>query len=349
MSDNGINKSLQEAQSDMDTNVNAFVEDLPDDVENLHQEPEQKCIVDNDEQRGRNTTGIKGKKRKIPYMTIIITVVMATLGGAAAYLNKDLFLQDEQLSGYTFSSFKLSNPEQQNNNNDIQITYATKGELLSLASSLREENERYSRSILNNALSPISDKLLSFETRLRLISDKQQDLNVAFGELSATTPEDFSSFQVDIDELKIKSTALNNEMKEMLSEAKITAELAKALKENEWGIHTRLKKVEKRYTNNPVKIAKKTTGAKVSKQGSRPKIKTKAIPSAQKVKWVNKHPWKLKVSSNSFTQILNVQTNQLLRIYDGVDVTGCGLVTNINVEARNVSTQYCQITRSSNY
>jgi hypothetical protein len=67
------------------------------------------------------------------------------------------------------------------------------------------------------------------------------------------------------------------------------------------------------------------------------------LAKAKKVRLNYPHRWKLKIASNAFTQIVNVDNNQLLRLSPGVDVPGCGHVINIDVIARKVMTQHCVI------
>ena len=69
--------------------------------------------------------------------------------------------------------------------------------------------------------------------------------------------------------------------------------------------------------------------------------------SSTPVIWKNNHPWKLKMTSAGFTQIYNTYTKSPLRISKGVDVPSCGIVLDIDVQARKVTTQHCRITRTS--
>jgi len=340
-----VNDELEKAQSESPGNnevdVNSLMEDLPDAVLSHEDGKKQEPIKEDIKSRK--------KRRTLPYKRITFFLVILAMG-LGLYLNKDLISLNDQPVSFKLPSFTLTQYEEPEiDKSRIQLTYATKGELLSLASSIREENKRYTRDLVKAAVTPISKRLNDFDNQLAILSQKQLDLDVAFTELLESSPEDFSSFQAAIQNLKNEGIKLNGVMKAMIKDAKETQTLAKTLKENEWGIHTRLKKVEKLFVKNKPSNITNVIPAKATAKNKAFRIKTKAIPTAQKVEWNNKHPWKLKLSSKNFTQILNVQSNQLMRIYDGVEVEGCGLVTNINVKAREVHTQLCKITRSSNY
>jgi hypothetical protein len=368
MSSNSINDKLNTTQNESvtyETDVDLIMANLPANIDEETLPNDSSRDIDNsetvpekdnkpkDKNTKKKTKGGTKSSSKIPYKTIV--AIIASLGVMGlVYKNIHLIISETSKEGYSFPTFELSKQDKLIPPPKlIQQSFVTKSQLLSLAASLREDSEAYTRSLINSTLLPLNEKLSGFSSKLEELSDKQYMLYQEFSELPTETSGGILEYKEEMDSLKRKSLALNSELKALIEETESTAKLANALKDNEWGIHKRLKKVEKLFDTGITTANKlpntEITAKKASEKSQTKKIKTKAIPSAQKVTWNNKHPWKLKLTSTHITQILNVQTNQLLRIYDGVEVRGCGLVTNINVEAREVSTQHCKITRSSHY
>jgi hypothetical protein len=88
-------------------------------------------------------------------------------------------------------------------------------------------------------------------------------------------------------------------------------------------------------TSKPVKQA-----PKIEKNVIYEKVK---IDSSKAVVWKNMHRWKIRMISNALTQVQNIDTKRKLTISEGVEVSGCGIVLDIDVTDRKVTTQHCII------
>ena len=182
---------------------------------------------------------------------------------------------------------------------------------------------------LNNEISELkriqSQQSASIRS-LNSIADRQNS-NLSIGGSSvdgqlAQLRSELDTLNLHTGELLSKTAKLDDETKRFNGAAKQVAELVNS----NWTNHLRIKKLE-------------------NEQGPEDKTPRESsdLKSAESITLSTKNEWALKIVSERFTQIYNIQTGKNLRVFEGVVIPNCGPVIDINVSARKVIAQHCTI------
>lgn len=195
-------------------------------------------------------------------------------------------------------------------------TLPTDSDLTAIKQSIREiENIQSAQQEKIVLLNQMADRPLStpinndnYDRQFSVIKQELDALNAYTGNLLSTT-----------EKLKKDVTAIDNVKKQVTE-----------LTNSNWATYLEVQKLKKLSEsdaqNESVDVTTKTSKAK-------------------KVTRNNVHSWVLKIASERFTQIYNTSTGKNIRVFEGVEIPNCGVVTSIDVASRKVITQHCSISR----
>lgn len=171
-------------------------------------------------------------------------------------------------------------------------------------------------------------KLSEIDEALKIASDNSEKLAV-FEQVNKdrkTLENQFKNNDWDLRKRMMVIEEINGVDPKAEKRPKVSQTSHKKVKANKYSAY---------MTSEPVKKA-----PKIEKKVIYEKVK---IDSSKAVVWKNKHRWKIRMISNALTQVQNIDTKRKLTISEGVEVSGCGIVLDIDVSDRKVTTQHCII------
>jgi hypothetical protein len=247
--------------------------------------------------------------------------------------------------------------------------YATQQDLRNLSSGLRKDFKEalreFSRGL--DKIDIMQDKISTMRSQINELKTHVLQLP---NENTSASNKNYNSIIAKMNALEttINGASLNkSQIEELQALNKKRSLLEVHLKNNDWDLRKRMERLEENAGISQVKSLSKgkknTPSKKVNKFSAamtpettqkRPtatakkkiKYETVKLASSKAVVWENQHRWKIRMISDALTQIQNIDTGTKIRISEGVDVRGCGLVLAIDVPERKVTTQHCIISTS---
>lgn len=315
------------------------------------------------------STQSKGRLKKlIKWFVVILFLLSLGVLGIWVYANKAVLFPSDVISN---KSQRVTSVDEGGYTSRRPVPapdpYVTKRDLREASRGIRED--------LKLALKEYSkglDRIDQMQGQMSAIKGQFNELKtlVAQSDNNGTSAEsdrrydDFVSKLMAIDE-SLKMVTANSE--KIIAFEKVNKDrktLENQFKNNDWDLRKRMMVVEQINGIDPKNAKKsKTTNSnhktlKASKYSAymtstptkkTPKVEKKIvyekvkIDSSKAVVWKNKHRWKIRMISNALTQVQNIDTKRKLTISEGVEISGCGIVLDIAVSDRRVTTQHCII------
>lgn len=286
-----------------------------------------------------NKIKVSKSKRKPNYLVIGGFVGVALI--VAGYFVFRPKIDSSSVSLPSVSGWQLFN---ESKTSDSYITEAT----------LIKTLETFRGNIVNTLQAmPSSEELAQLRQEVNALQGITEELRFKVQSIDRSLESNHSSNNIynEPSELNVIRNRLDQLDRDVLTKNTLIYQNEKSIQANatkledlinsNWVNHLRIKKIENSVSDS-AKVAT-TSAEKNLEQNITSNLN--GLKSAEKVTWENSHPWVLKIASERFTQIYNTTTNKPLRVFEGADVPTCGLVIDIDLLGRKVTTQHCTITR----
>jgi hypothetical protein len=328
--------------------------------------------VKNQEEYGDNKKNNGWIKKVVTTLLFLLILIVIGVGGVWVYGNKSVLFSISQTQE---TQTLISDVDEGNNHSVNKINpYVTQRDLREFSANLRKDFKNVMQDFGKDL-----EKIERFQDQLTGIRGNFNELKSIVMQRNNNSSSNIGDERYDdlISKLSVIEESLNDTslysqeiaaLKRQSDERKV---LEKHLKNNDWDLRKRMESVERASGITPQNAKKKTNNiltnhttknnkrssnsAAVKYQASmtRPEVEKTPekriiyekvkVASSKSVTWKNKHRWKISMISDALTQIQNVDSNDKKNIGEGVEVMGCGIVLDINVSARKVTTQHCVI------
>jgi hypothetical protein len=300
----------------------------------------------------------KGKFKTI-LKWIVMIVILLSIGMASlwVYANKAVLFPSSNIAtelNQITSVDEINNTTNMNNN-----PYVTQQDLREFSSGIRQDFKEALREYSKGL-----DKIDSIEDQMAGIRSKFNELKTIVMQQSEGTSsaandkryEELLTKLSDVDSALNKTSVLSEQIASLQATNLARSKLEKHFKNNDWDLRKRMELVESETglgpkIEKPINPAVKKYSAAMRSKPVKPtktfknriEPETVKIGSSKSVVWENKHRWKIRMISNALTLIQNIDTGNDMRISEGIEIEGCGLVLAIDVADRTVTTQHCVI------
>lgn len=362
---NDMLASIQKERDGSDSNVTSINDhaddshsDILDSLEDDsytgddEQQNEEHCDTSNDEllsKMAENSEKVEVEKSKPKTKTRVIAVsvvAVACFAGMFLYQSGKPESQVNSVSLPSFDSWSLFGSTAEDD------PVVTRSELEQVIRSYNsQQSELLQQFAPKQNISSLQEQLREFQSQLNQqksvissLSERLSSMNLQ-GSQAGASDKQLVTLKGELDSLSAYTGDLLSRMEQVdkaVEEVNKLEVKTKELLNANWQNHLRLNALEKQQDPKA-----NHQNAQVSSEPSASAQTGSAtvLKSAEKLTWNNAHPWILKIASERFTQIHNTVTNKPLRIYEGVQVPQCGVVLDIDIAGRKISTQHCTITR----